>query len=89
MANSQLIEAFKQGSDRAICYSGYRRGQNPALGIYPSYSDILADLSLLQTHWHCIRFGKLLASIQLWRCSQILQCHKCRFLRSDVDTLPL
>ncbi|WP_051275555.1 glycosyl hydrolase family 17 protein [Aestuariibacter salexigens] len=40
---------------RAICYSGYRDGQNPALGIYPSYSEILEDLLLLKDDWQCLR----------------------------------
>ncbi|WP_240615528.1 glycosyl hydrolase [Alteromonas facilis] len=40
---------------RAICYSGYRQGQNPSIGIYPSYSQILEDLTLLVDEWQYLR----------------------------------
>jgi exo-beta-1,3-glucanase (GH17 family) len=39
---------------RAICYSGFRQGQNPG-GIYPSYEEIKEDLLLLQGHWRYLR----------------------------------
>lgn len=39
----------------AICYSGYREGQSPATGIYPSYSEILEDLKILSPHWRYLR----------------------------------
>lgn len=39
----------------AICYSGYRAGQNPDLGIYPSQGQILEDLRILERHWKVIR----------------------------------
>lgn len=32
---------------KAVCYSGYRRGQSPAGGKYPSYGQIREDLHLL------------------------------------------
>ena len=31
----------------AICYSGYREGQNPGTGVYPSYEEIREDLLIL------------------------------------------
>lgn len=40
---------------RGICYSGYRQGQNPRLGIYPSYQQIKQDLQLLAQHWTVLR----------------------------------
>lgn len=45
----------------AICYSGYREGQSPQTGNYPSYDEILEDLRLLSADWHYLR---------LYDCSQ-------------------
>lgn len=39
---------------QAICYSGYRDGQNPRLEIYPSYAEIKEDLLLLE-NWSYLR----------------------------------
>ncbi len=39
----------------AICYSGYREGQSPGAGIYPSTAQIREDLALLQPHWQLLR----------------------------------
>jgi exo-beta-1,3-glucanase (GH17 family) len=39
---------------RAICYSGFREGQNPG-GIYPTYEEIKEDLLLLQNNWKYLR----------------------------------
>lgn len=39
---------------RAICYSGFRAGQQPG-GLYPSYDDVKEDLLLLQPHWKYLR----------------------------------
>ena len=38
----------------AICYSGFREGQNPG-GIYPSYEEIKEDLLILHNHWKYLR----------------------------------
>ena len=38
----------------AICYSGFREGQQPG-GIYPSYDEIKEDLLILQCHWKYLR----------------------------------
>ncbi|WP_297792235.1 glycosyl hydrolase family 17 protein [uncultured Eudoraea sp.] len=38
----------------AICYSGFREGQNPG-GIYPSYEEIKEDLLILQNQWQYLR----------------------------------
>lgn len=40
---------------RAICYSGFRDGQSPDAGIFPSESEILEDLTLLEGHWEALR----------------------------------
>lgn len=32
---------------KAICYSGYRRGQSPRTGVCPSYAEVLEDLNIL------------------------------------------
>lgn len=40
----------------AICYGGYREGQSPATGIFPSDDQILEDLRILERKWNIIRF---------------------------------
>lgn len=40
---------------RAICYSGYRDGQSPVSGIFPSYDEIREDLLILSGHWKYLR----------------------------------
>lgn len=40
---------------RAICYSGFRNGQSPETGIFPSYEEIKEDLLMLQGHWEYLR----------------------------------
>lgn len=39
---------------RAICYSGFREGQQPG-GISPTYEEVKEDLLLLQEHWEYLR----------------------------------
>ena len=39
---------------KAICYSGFRNGQQPG-GINPSYEEIKEDLLLLKSHWKYLR----------------------------------
>jgi exo-beta-1,3-glucanase (GH17 family) len=39
---------------QAICYSGFRDGQQPG-GIYPTYEQVKEDLLLLQPHWKYLR----------------------------------
>lgn len=39
----------------AICYSGFRKGQGPAKGIFPTYEQIREDLLLLERRWKYIR----------------------------------
>lgn len=44
-----------QKPGNAICYSGYRRGQDPRKEIYPSYHEIREDLLLLSANWSYLR----------------------------------
>ena len=39
---------------KAICYSGFRDGQQPG-GVIPSYAEVKEDLLLLQPHWKYLR----------------------------------
>lgn len=39
----------------AICYSGFRDGQSPETGLFPSYQEIKEDLLILQPHWKSLR----------------------------------
>lgn len=39
---------------KAICYSGFRNGQQPG-GINPTYEEIKEDLLLLKSHWKYLR----------------------------------
>lgn len=48
------FNALNIAPGRAICYSGFRKGQNPG-GLYPSYEEIKEDLLLLQGHWRYLR----------------------------------
>ncbi len=49
------LESLGIAIQRSICYSGYRSGQGPGLGIYPSYSEVLEDLQLLSGNWQYLR----------------------------------
>jgi len=40
---------------KAICYSGFREGQSPESGIFPSYEQIKEDLLILHDHWKYLR----------------------------------
>lgn len=39
----------------AICYSGYRDGQSPPSGVFPTYEQIREDLKILERHWRYLR----------------------------------
>ena len=40
---------------KAICYSGYRKGQSPVHKNYPSYDEVVEDLKILESSWDYIR----------------------------------
>jgi exo-beta-1,3-glucanase (GH17 family) len=40
---------------KAICYSGFREGQSPETGVYPTYEEIKEDLLMLHNHWKYLR----------------------------------
>ena len=42
-------------SGNAICYSGYREGQGPHDGIYPTYEQVREDLLILAKNWSLLR----------------------------------
>lgn len=41
--------------EKAICYSGFRDGQSPDAGIFPTYDEIKEDLLILNKHWKYLR----------------------------------
>jgi exo-beta-1,3-glucanase (GH17 family) len=49
-----FFEKFGLPPAKAICYSGYRDGQQPG-GISPSYDEVKEDLLILQQHWKYLR----------------------------------
>ena len=51
MNNKEKI-SFQSGN--AICYSGFREGQQPG-GITPGYAEIREDLLILQHQWKYLR----------------------------------
>lgn len=52
----QIIEQYiAHNPSRAICYSGYREGQDPRREIYPSREEIREDLLILAPCWPVIR----------------------------------
>lgn len=48
------FEKNKLPFGKAICYSGYRNGQQPG-GVNPSYEEVKEDLHLLKPHWKYLR----------------------------------
>lgn len=51
---SSFFKQFNFPFAKAICYSGFRNGQQPG-GINPSYEEIKEDLLLLQSDWKYLR----------------------------------
>lgn len=50
-----MLKPLKLPQGNAICYSGYRDGQNPGEKTYPSLDEIREDLGLLRRHWQLLR----------------------------------
>ena len=40
---------------RAICYSGFRDGQSPDAGVFPSAAEIVSDFEILEGRWDALR----------------------------------
>jgi exo-beta-1,3-glucanase (GH17 family) len=49
----EALLGFRPGN--AICYSGYRAGQGPDAGVYPTRDQVLEDLRLLAPHFSFLR----------------------------------
>ncbi len=47
------LSQFELGN--AICYSGYREGQSPVDGTYPTPAQVTEDLRILAPHWQYLR----------------------------------
>lgn len=62
---------------RAICYSGYRDGQSPGERIFPSESEILEDLRMLEPHWRLLRLYD--CSLHAQRVLSVIQQHQLDF----------
>jgi exo-beta-1,3-glucanase (GH17 family) len=56
-----IEQLITENGGNAICYSGYREGQDPRQGDFPSYEEIKEDLLILAKNWSYIR---------LYDCSQ-------------------
>lgn len=50
-----LERLIARNPGNAICYSGYREGQDPRQGVFPSYQEIREDLLILAPHWSFLR----------------------------------
>ncbi len=50
-----LLKTLHLPKGEAICYSGYREGQSPDNGIYPTYDEIMEDLRILEKNWTYLR----------------------------------
>lgn len=48
------FEKLAMEAGRAVCYSGFREGQQPG-GPWPTYDEIVEDLRLMQPHWKHLR----------------------------------
>lgn len=49
-----FFKQYKLPFEKAICYSGFRDGQQPGVS-YPSYDEVKEDLILLQPYWKYLR----------------------------------
>ena len=50
-----MNRAIPLAHKRAICYSGFRDGQSPDAGVFPSPAEIASDFEILQGHWDALR----------------------------------
>lgn len=49
-----IFEKYTLDPGKAICYSGFRNGQQPGAS-YPSYAEVKEDLCILQDEWKYLR----------------------------------
>lgn len=52
---ARLEALLRHSHGNAICYSGYREGQDPRQDIYPSYAQVKEDLLILAKNWSFLR----------------------------------
>lgn len=74
------MNTFKQAIfpfGNAICYSGYRNGQSPDNGEYPSVEEIREDLLMLAPHWQYLRLYD--CSLHARRVLQVIREEKLPF----------
>jgi exo-beta-1,3-glucanase (GH17 family) len=77
--------AFSIELGNAICYSGYRQGQSPVEGIFPSYEEIMEDLLILAKNWKLLRlYSNPLCPWGAEFSAQTLQANRSRN-RNEVD----
>lgn len=55
LKHRRIAQFITQHPGKAICYSGYREGQDPRQGIFPSREEIREDLLILAPFWPVIR----------------------------------
>lgn len=48
-------EFIQWAPGNAICYSGYREGQSPVTGDFPTYAQVTEDLGILGANWKYLR----------------------------------
>jgi exo-beta-1,3-glucanase (GH17 family) len=61
----------------AICYSGYREGQDPNKKLYPSVAEIREDLHILKKYWQLLRLYD--CSLHAERVLQVIREDKLPF----------
>ena len=52
---TDIGQFIAQNHANAICYSGFREGQDPREGIFPTYEEVREDLLILAENWSFIR----------------------------------
>lgn len=52
---TNIFTKYNLEKGKAICYSGFREGQSPDAGIYPTYEQIKQDLLILHGKWNYLR----------------------------------
>lgn len=50
-----MVRSLPEGSEPAICYSGFREGQSPDAGVFPTEEQVQEDLHLLKADFRHLR----------------------------------